>query len=164
MVKYRKERSSARTKKRVFELEQPVEGAGRSYVDALARSHIQRGLQDALEAERDEIVGRAWHAHHEEGTPLQYRNGYGDPRCVTCGSGTVEIQMPRLREPYESKIVAKYERLTPEIRELLPQLYLHGLALGDFQQAFGWLWGEDAPLSESSMLRLKGPWEEQYQK
>jgi len=164
MAKYRKEGSSARTKRRVFELEQPAIGDGRSYVDALARSHIQRGLQDGLEAERDEIVGRSWHAHHREGVPLQYRNGYGDPRCLTCGSGTVEIRMPRLREPYESKIVAKYERLTPEMRDLLPQLYLHGLALGDFEQAFGWLLGEDAPLSANSMLRLKGPWEEQYRK
>jgi transposase-like protein len=162
MAKYRKEISSARTKRRVFGLKQPAVEDCRSYVDALTRSHIQKGLQDSLEVERDEIVGRSWHAHHREGVPLQYRNGYGDPRCLTCGSGTVEIRMPRLRESYESKIVAKYERLTPEMRDLLPQLYLHGLALGDFEQAFGWLLGEDAPLSANSMLRLKGPWEEQY--
>lgn len=68
--------------------------------------------------------------------------------------------MPRLREPYDSKIVGKYERLTPDLQALIPKLYLHGLALGDFQQAFGWLWGDDVPLSEGSVARLKASWEE----
>jgi transposase-like protein len=70
--------------------------------------------------------------------------------------------MPRLREKYDSKIVGKYERLTPELQELIPQLYLHGLSLGDFEQAYGWMWGQEAPLSEASILRLKSGWEEQY--
>jgi transposase-like protein len=98
-----------------------------------------------LEAERDEIVGRSWHDHHpdEPGSPRQYRSGYGDPRSLVCGCGQIQLQLPRLREPYDSRIVAKYERLTPDLQSLIPKLYLHGLALGDFQQAFGWLWGEE---------------------
>jgi len=75
----------------------------------------------------------------------------------------VQVQVPRLRQRYESKIVGKYERLTPQMQQLIPELYLHGLSLGDFQQAYGWLWGEEAPLSEASILRLKASWEEQYQ-
>jgi transposase-like protein len=143
---------------------QPTLTDGRSYVDALALADVQAGVQRALEAERDEIVGRSWHNHHADGAPLQYRNGYGKPRSLTCGCGRVKLELPRLREPYESKIVEKYERLTPAIRELIPQLYLHGLATGDFHQAFGWLWGDDVPLSPTSVLRLKASWEQEYRR
>lgn len=162
MARYQKQASPARRKRRVFDVAQPRLDDGRSYVDTLALADVQAGIQRALEAERDEVVGRRWHDHHQEGARLQYRNGYGKPRALTCGCGQVSLEMPRLREPYESKIVQKYERLTPAVRELIPQLYLHGLATGDFQQAFGWLWGEDVPLSGTSIVRLKASWEEDY--
>lgn len=164
MAKYRKQDSPARRKRRVFDVVQPTPNDGRSYVDALALADVQTGIQRALEAERDEIVGRSWHDHHIGGDPLQYRNGYGKPRALTCGCGQVKVEMPRLRQAYASKIVEKYERLTPAVRDLIPQLYLHGLATGDFRQAFGWLWGEDVPLSSSSIVRMKTSWEEDYRR
>jgi transposase-like protein len=74
----------------------------------------------------------------------------------------VRLQVPRLRQKYDSKIVGKYERLTPGLQELIPQLYMRGLSLGDFEQAYGWMWGQEAPLSEASILRLKSTWEEHY--
>lgn len=165
MAKYSKQNQSARTKKKkkVFETKviEPSEHLG--YVDALSRVAIETKLQEALEAERDEIVGRAWHEHHRGQGPLQYRNGYSEPRQLTCGCGGIQVQMPRLRQAYESAIVGKYERLTPAMKNLLPQVYLHGLATGDFEPAFGWLWGEDAPLSASTIVRLKEQWEKDYE-
>jgi putative transposase len=44
----------------------------------------------------------------------------------------------------------------------LPELYLHGLSLGDFDLALRGLLGDAAPLSPSSILRLKAEWQEQY--
>jgi len=164
MTKYRKKTSPARSKRKIFEVVEPTMSDSRSYVDELARAHVQVGLQRALEAERDDMVDRGWHDHHVHGAPLQYRNGYGDARSLTCGCGQVKLQMPRLRESYDSRIVGKYERLTPDLQALIPKLYMHGLALGDFRQAFGWLWGEDVPLSEGSVARLKQSWEEDYQR
>jgi transposase-like protein len=41
---------------------------------------------------------------------------------------------------------------------LLPELYLHGLALGDFDLALRGLLGEDAPLSATTVSRLKETW------
>ena len=170
MAKYKKHRQSAnqsRTgKRKVFDSpEVPMtRSEGISFVDALALSEIQKKLQETLEYERDEIVGRSWHDHHPEGmTALQYRNGYGKPRSLTCGSGTMQIQMPRLRTPYESKIVEKYQRLTEAMQVLLPRLYLHGLATGDFQPALGWLLGEEAPLSGSTIVRMKEDWQKDYE-
>jgi len=162
MAKYKKQHSSARQKIKVFAVVRPQMESHQSYVDELARAELQLRLQQALETERDEVVGRDWHDHHQDEGVRQYRNGYGKPRGLLCGCGQVQVQLPRLRTPYDSKIVAKYERLTPAVQKLIPQLYLHGLATGDFQQAFGWLWGEDAPLSSASIVRLKADWEQDY--
>ena len=42
-----------------------------------------------------------------------------------------------------------------ELGALLPELYLHGLAEGDFELAMRGLLGEGAPLSESSIRLLR---------
>ncbi len=44
------------------------------------------------------------------------------------------------------------------MNELIPQLYLHGLAEGDFDLALRGLLGEEAPISASTMVRLKERW------
>jgi transposase-like protein len=49
------------------------------------------------------------------------------------------------------------------VGELLPQLYLHGLAQGDFELALRGLLGEGAPLSASSIERLRGQWVAQFE-
>jgi transposase-like protein len=48
------------------------------------------------------------------------------------------------------------------VGELLPELYLHGLSSGDFELAMRGLLGEGAPLSASSILRLKAKWELEF--
>jgi transposase-like protein len=55
-----------------------------------------------------------------------------------------------------------FKRRTEEVGALLPELYLHGLSLGDFDLALRGLLGDAAPLSPSSILRLKAEWQEQY--
>ena len=45
---------------------------------------------------------------------------------------------------------------------MLPRLYLHGLAEGDFDLALRGLLGEGAPLSASSIARLKASWQAEY--
>jgi putative transposase len=49
-----------------------------------------------------------------------------------------------------------------ELGALLPRLYLHGLSSGNFELALRGLLGEGAPLSVSSMQRLKGLWQGEY--
>ena len=50
-------------------------------------------------------------------------------------------------------------RRTEQVAELLPQLYLHGLAQGDFELALRGLLGDGAPLSASSIERLRAKWQ-----
>ena len=43
--------------------------------------------------------------------------------------GTIEVRRPRVRdlgERFVSKILPMFKRQTQEVRELIPELYLHG--------------------------------------
>ena len=81
-------------------------------------------------------------------------------------SGTVTVRRPRVRdltERFESKVLPLFTRRTQEVGTLLPELYLHGLSTGDFDLALRGLLGEGAPLSASSIQRLKARFELDYE-
>jgi transposase-like protein len=66
-------------------------------------------------------------------------------------------------EQFESKIIPFFKRRSKEVGQLLPELYLHGLATGDFDLSLRGLLGEGAPLSASSIVRLKAKWQLEYE-
>lgn len=131
-------------------------------LEAMARERIQAFLQALLEEEVTELVGRAKSERRScVDSPAVYRNGHGKPRKLSLMSGTVTVRRPRVRnleERFESSILPLFCRRTQEVGELLPQLYLHGLAQGDFELALRGLLGDGAPLSASSIERLRGKW------
>ena len=66
--------------------------------------------------------------------------------------------MRALEERFESRVLPLFARRTKEVGELIPELYLHGLAEGDFELALRGLLGEGAPLSKASIRRLRAEW------
>jgi putative transposase len=135
-------------------------------LEQFAREKIRGHLQDLLEQEVSEWLGREKSERKVKAVEQPgYRNGYGRPRRLTMSLGTLEIQRPRVRdlsERFKSKVVPMFRRQTQEVRELIPELYLHGLASGDFELALRHLLGDGAPLSASSLQRLKEKWQEEY--
>jgi putative transposase len=136
-------------------------------LEAFARTKVQEFIQALLEEEVTALLGRA-RSQRREGVdePKGYRNGYGKPRRLSTSMGTVEVRRPRVRgleERFESQVLPFFARQTPEVRKMLPELYLHGLSLGDFDLALRGLLGEGAPLSASSVARLKEDWQLQYE-
>jgi putative transposase len=136
-------------------------------LEEFAREYIQHFIQALLEEEVTELLGRTKSARREAvDVAPGYRNGYGKPRRLTLTSGTSTVRRPRVRdlsELFVSRVLPLFKRQTKEVGELLPQLYLHGLALGDFDLALCGLLGEGAPLSPASLLRLKGQWQAEYE-
>jgi putative transposase len=133
-------------------------------LDDLVREGARKLIHEALQEEVTEFLGRPWYDRHENGQKKHYRNGNSRERKIRVGSGIIPVQVPRLREPFESQIVRRYQRMSDELNQLLPELYLHGLSTGDFQMCFQGILGEDAPLSPSSISRLKQSWESEYQR
>jgi putative transposase len=137
------------------------------HLEDFVREHVQQFIQALLEEEVTELLGRTKSARQEavDATP-GYRNGYGKPRRLTLTSGTITVRRPRVRdlnERFVSRVLPLFKRQTKEVGELLPQLYLHGLALGDFELALRGLLGDGAPLSPASLLRLKAQWQVEYE-
>src|SRR5215813_12188222 len=136
-------------------------------LEDFVRAHVQQFIQALLEEEVTELLGRTKSARREavDAAP-GYRNGYGKPRRLTLTSGTITIRRPRVRdlnERFVSRVLPLFKRQTKEVGEMLPQLYLHGLALGDFELALRGLLGDGAPLSPASLLRLKTRWQAEYE-
>ena len=137
-------------------------------LEEMARERIQGFVQELLEEELTGLVGRAKSERRplvSEG-PKVYRNGHGKPRRLAMSCGTIEVRRPRVRgleERFESRILPLFKRRTAEVGKLLPQLYLHGLAQGDFELALRGLLGKAAPLSASSIGRLRGKWVTEYE-
>jgi putative transposase len=136
-------------------------------LEQFARGQVQRFIQALLEEEVRELLGRTKSERRSEPqSPPVYRNGHGKPRRLCLTSGTVQVRRPRVRgleEQFESRVLPLFARRTSEVTELLPRLYLHGLAEGDFELALRGLLGDGAPLSASSVARLKESWESEYQ-
>ena len=136
-------------------------------LEAFARQSMQQLLQRLLEEEVDGLLGRGRYQRREAVDPaVGYRNGFGKPRRVSLSSGTLTVRRPRVRgltERFESRLLPAFKRHTEEVGRLLPELYLHGLALGDFDLALRGLLGDGAPLSAASIARLKAGWQAEYE-
>src|SRR5580765_6994769 len=128
-------------------------------LEDFVREHVQQFIQALLDEEVTELLGRTKSARREAvDVAPGYRNGYGKPRRLTLTNGTITVRRPRVRdlkERFVSRVLPLFKRQTKEVGELLPQLYLHGLALGDFELALRGLLGDGAPLSPASLQRLQ---------
>ena len=108
------------------------------------REKVQSWVQELLEEEVTELLGRDKSERRGKVDPASgYRNGYGKARRLTLSSGTITVRRPR-------------------VRDLIPELYLHGLAQGDFDLALRGLLGEEAALSANTVARLKEKWQEEW--
>ena len=135
-------------------------------LEEFTRSRIQTWIQDLLEEEVTELLGRRKSERRDPvDAPAGYRNGHGKTRRLSMMAGTIEVSRPRVRDleqRFESRLLPLFVRRTEQVGELLPQLYLHGLAQGDFELALRGLLGDGAPLSASSIERLRAKWQLEY--
>lgn len=115
-------------------------------------------LAAALEAEVAAYVAACVDQLDERGRRLVVRNGHAEPRQVLTSAGAVEVVAPRVndkrideatgaRQRFASAILPPWCRKSPQINEVLPLLYLHGLSSKDFVPALEGFLGTGAGLS-----------------
>ena len=113
-------------------------------LEEFIRLQVQSTVQEALEAEVSEHLGRGRYERRNE-SKRGYRNGHGKPRKVSLACGTIEVRRPRVRdleEQFESRVLPLFARQSSKVKAVLPQLYLEGLALRDFDRALRGLLGD----------------------
>ena len=134
-------------------------------LEEIAREGVRRMLMSVLEVEVEDFLGRK--RYERQAGSVGYRNGYGKKRRVAIGSGTMKLRAPRVREsqqPFKSQVLKSYQRQSDNLKAMIPELYLHGLATGDFELALRGFLGDGASLSASSVSRLKEQWESEYER
>lgn len=98
------------------------------------------------------------------------RNAYHEPREVTTVAGAIEVHAPRVndkrvapetgeRQRFSSAILLPWVRKTPQVQEVLPLLYLHGLSSQDFGPALGQFLGSTKGLSAATITKLTETWQ-----
>lgn len=156
----------------VHDIETPKENAaGGSLLDEIARDGARQMLATALQAEVAAYIDAHVAEVDENGHRLVVRNGHHDPREVTTAAGAVAVRQPRIndkrhddsgeRERFASAILPAWARKSPQVAEVLPLLYLHGLSSSDFGPALEQFLGSGAGLSPATITRLTKDWQNQ---
>ncbi len=138
-------------------------------VTNLLRAGAQRLIQEAVEAEMQELLSQYVERRTEAGHAGVVRNGYLPERELQTGIGPVTVKIPKIRaksgEPvvFRSALVPAYVRKTRSLEAALPWLYLKGISSGEMGEALKVLVGPDAQgLSASTVSRLKQVWADEY--
>ena len=147
-------------------------GVGGSLLDEIARDGARQMLAAALQAEVAAYVEA--HVDHvdEDGHRLVVRNGYHGAREVATAAGAVPVRAPRVNDKradaesgervrFSSAILPAWARKSPQVAEVLPLLYLHGLSSGDFVPALEQFCGSSAGLSAKTITRLTEQWRDE---
>ena len=145
---------------------------GGSLLDEICRDGARQMLAAALVAE---VAGYV-EAHRGEvdadGHRLVVRNGFHEPREVLSAAGAVPVKQPRVndrrvdevtgeRRRFSSAILPAWSRKSPQLAEVLPLLYLHGLSSSDFGPALEQFLGSAAGLSPATITRLTSQWQDE---
>ncbi|WP_353373686.1 IS256 family transposase, partial [Mycobacterium sp.] len=146
--------------------------AGGSLLDEIVRDGARQMLAAALHAEVAAYIDQFVDQVDENGRRLVVRNGYHHERDVLTAAGAVTVVAPRVndkridadtgqRQRFSSAILPAWARKSPQMTEVLPLLYLHGLSTGDFGAALEQFLGSGAGLSAASITRLTAQWQDE---
>ena len=111
-------------------------------------------IQQLLEAEMEEHLGRERHERSNEANP-NYRNGYSS-KTIESSFGEVGLDIPRDRKAqFEPKVVKKYETVCNELDKKIIGLYACGMSVRDIQSEMEELYGIDVSPSMISKITDK---------
>ena len=145
---------------------------GGSMLDELAREGARAMLAAALQAEVAAYIDAHADQVDDQGRRLVVRNGSHAARQVATAAGAVPVKAPRVndrrvdeatgqRRRFASAILPAWTRKSPQVAEVLPLLYLHGLSTGDFVPALEQFCGSAAGLSAATITRLTSQWQDE---
>ncbi len=145
---------------------------GGALLDELVRDGARQMLAAALQAEVAAYVDAHRGEVDEAGHQLVVRNGSHTAREVATAAGAVPVRAPRVndkrvdeatgaRHRFSSAILPAWARKSPQVAEVLPLLYLHGLSSGDFTPALEQFLGSAAGLSGATVTRLTTGWQDE---
>jgi transposase-like protein len=147
------------------ELDEVLAGVAESDdpVEAIARLGARLIMQQALEDEVTEFLGRDRYARAGDGGAV-YRNGY-EPRTVKATSGPMELERPRVRNAtelgFESQVLGRGVARTHALEALIIVGFLRGLSVRDVEALLEEAFGEQV-VGKSTVARVCQDTRERY--
>jgi putative transposase len=149
------------------ELDELLAGVGEHEdpVEAIARLGARLIMQQALEDEVTEFLGRERYQRVEDaGGEANYRNGY-EPTTVKTTSGAIELERPRVRNAtelgFESMVLGKGVARTHALEALIILGFLRGLSVRDVEALLEEALGQQM-VSKSTVARVCQDTRERY--
>jgi putative transposase len=147
---------SERTSQRIRDL---LREGSPGEADALKSSFVQlavrRVIEELLEGEVRDVLGRDYYRHGEDDVQSGYRNGYRSDVLKTA-EGAVEYAAPQVSdrdEPFRSRIRSLLSGRTDELERLGIEMYARGLSTRDIEDATRGESGEPL-LSKSAVSQI----------
>jgi len=128
--------ASERTRQRVEALLK--DGTTGDLQAELIQLGVRRLVEEALEAEASEALGRGYYQRESERRAAGYRNGYRRGRMRTA-EGAIEYAAPQVSdraEPFRSRLRAQLNRRSGALEQLAVEMYARGLSTRDIEAAF----------------------------
>jgi putative transposase len=128
-----------------------------SVLEDVGRLTVRLLMQQAVEAEVDEFLGRKRYEPRSVEHPAGYRNGWQPPAAVKTTMGPVELQRPKLRgtdEKFCSQLFGVGVTRTNALEALVISAWVRGLSDRDVEAALKEVLGDEAALSKSTVSRI----------
>jgi transposase-like protein len=127
------EKKIAPSERKAQELRALVQGqldaqSGEELLSTLVRLSTERVLQEALEDEQAQALGRERSERREE--ERGYRNGY-EAGTLKTAEGGLRVQVPQIRgrdEPYRSQLWSQVAKTSDVLKRLSVEMYAGGLS------------------------------------
>ena len=135
---------------------------GSAVLSTLVRLATERVLQDALEQEQAEELGRDRYERTEEGRG--HRNGY-EPGTLKTAEGVLRVQVPQIRgqaTPYRSRLWDELKGTSEVLRTLIQEMYVNGLSQRDIEATLERALGQFV-VSRSTISAMTETLVEEYQ-
>lgn len=127
---------SEKLHKEIDEILSGQAGKDEDVLGLLIDRSLKMMFQKILEQEVRDYLGRDYYergAGNREG----YRNGYETKRLKTA-EGEIELAAPQLRdteECYRSRFLSRIDSLSPQLKQLVVEMYVRGLSTRDIEEA-----------------------------
>ena len=107
-------------------------------LSTLAQLGLSYLVQQALEQEQEDFLGRSHYERRGKETRRGYRNGYEEAGLATA-EGKVEVRVPQVRAsstPYRSRLMEFLSGNSEVLERLVVEMYARGLSTRDVEECF----------------------------
>jgi transposase-like protein len=136
--------------------------SGDALLSALVRLSTERVLQEALEQEQAQALGRGRYERRDGGSG--YRNGY-ETGTLKTAEGILRVQVPQIRgreEPYRSQLWGQVANTSEVLKRLIVEMYAGGLSQRDIEYGLEKALGQFV-LSKSAVSDLTDRLTQEYE-